>query len=705
MLETTVPLVNLPNSMMRIHRMPGGYQAEKISGFPFILCGHRNGTAGLLMPASGSISSDRRSWQSYYDHDFEVCTPYYYSVWLEDPDVNLEFTVSEKTSFYQISWNKQNQKNLMLGLTGAGSVKVVDNNTVEGFDLYMNNIKVFFYLKTDKSFTADTSRSDNRRSHPSVGLIFSVVEKEKVGVKMGVSFVDAEQARKNLENEIPDWNFEPVKANGKKKWNEALGKIEVKGGTEDQKTVFYTALYRTYERMTNISEDGRYYSGFDDKVHADNDTAFYNDDWMWDTYRAAHPLHAMINPELEGIKIQSYIRMYEQGGWMPSFPILYGDNPCMNGHHSAAIIADAWFKGIRNFDIEKAYEGLKKNAMEATMLPWRNGPMCSLDTFYLEKGYYPALNIGEVETVDMVDPFEKRQSVAITLGHSYDDWCLAMLAKDLGKETDYKYFLKQSANFRNLFNPQTGFFEPRNSDGEWIEGFNVKHSGGMGNRDYYDENNGWTYLWDVQHDVSGLISLLDGREKFTAKLDQLFIEGLGMSKYAYLGQFPDATGQVGQFVMGNEPSLHIPYLYNYSGAPWKTQKRIRMLLDTWFPNTPFGIPGDEDGGGLSGFVVFSSMGFYPVTPGIPAFNIGSPVFTEVTVNLQNSKKFKVVAKKSSRENKYIQSAKLNGKEWNKPWFSWDDIKGGGELVLEMGSKPNFKWGSDPGDVPPSGIEE
>lgn len=705
MLETTVPLVSLPNSMMRIHRLPGNYQAEKISGFPFILCGHRNGTAGLLMPTSGSASGERRLWQSYYDHDYEVTTPYYYSVWLEDPDINLEFTVADKSSFYQISWNKTEQKNLMLGVTATGSLKVTGNNTVEGFELYRNKVRVYFYIKTEKSFSADSIPTEGQRSRPSISLTFDVEEREKVGVKLGVSFVDADQAKKNLETGIPGWDFETVKRSGRDKWNDALSKIKVEGGSDDQKTVFYTALYLTYERMVNISEDGRYYSGFDDAVHSDNGTDFYNDDWMWDTYRAAHPLHAMLNPEMEGVKIQSYIRMYEQGGWMPSFPILYGDNPCMNGHHSAAIIADAYFKGIRNFDIEKAYEGLKKNALEATMLPWRNGPMCSLDTFYLEKGYYPSLSIGDTETVAMVHSFEKRQSVAITLGHSYDDWCLAQLAKALNKQADYEYFMKQSQNFRILFNKETGFFEPKTAEGNWVEGFNVKHSGGMGNRDYYDENNGWTYLWDVQHDVAGLIDLLGGREKFTTKLDQLFVEGLGMSKYAYLGQFPDATGQVGQFVMGNEPSLHIPYLYNYAGEPWKTQKRVRMLLDTWFPNSPFGIPGDEDGGGLSGFVVFSSMGFYPVTPGTPVFNICSPVFTDVFVNLQNNKKFRVIAPKSNRENKYIQSAKLNGNEWNKPWFSWDDIKDGGELVLEMGPRPNYEWGADPADAPPSGNQE
>jgi predicted alpha-1,2-mannosidase len=713
LLQTTVPLINLPNSMMRIHRLPGNYQAEKISGFPFMLVGHRNGTAGLLMPVAGKIPSDRKEWASYYDHDHEVCKPYYYSVWLENPDINLELAVGERSSFYRIGWNRNDAKHLMLNITTSGHFNIPDHNTVEGYEIYTDNVKVYFCIKTERGFSSDSLWNEEGRyaediasiegTKPTLALTFGSAGNEIVGIKMGVSFIDAEQARKNLSAEIPGWNFEALKAVGRTKWNNALNKIEVKGGTIDQKTVFYTALYRTYERMVNISESGRYYSGYDDSVHNDNDTAFYVDDWMWDTYRAAHPLHALINPGLEDLKISSYIRMYQQGGWMPSFPIVSGDLPCMNGHHSAAIIADAYFKGIRGFNVEKAYEGLRKNAMEATMLPWRNGPMCSLDTFYLEKGYYPALNPGEKETVDRVHPFEKRQAVAITMGHSFDDWCLAQLAKALKKDDDYKYFMDRAHNFRKLFNPVTGFFAPRTEDGSWVRDFNPKFSGGLGSRDYYDENNGWTYLWDVQHDIAGLVELLGGREKFVNRLDQLFIEELGMWKPDYLQQFPDATGQVGLYVMGNEPSLHIPYLYNYAGAPWKTQKRIRMLLDTWFTNTPFGIPGDEDGGGLSGFVVFSSMGFYPVTPGIPAFNIGSPVFTEVTVKLTNNNAFHIIAKNSSRQNKYIQKARLNGKEWNKPWFSWNDIKDGGELVIEMGSRPNYTWGAGPADVPPSGL--
>jgi predicted alpha-1,2-mannosidase len=712
LLETTVPLVNLPNSMMRVHRLPGNYQSEKVNGFPFIVCGHRNGTAGLLMPTSGKISANPDSWKSYYDHDNEICTPYYYSVWLEDPDINLEFTLAEKSSFYRIQWNKNDRKNINLAVNTSGSINIIDKNTVEGYELYQDKIKVYFYLKTEKSFVSDslwnsagecaTGVSHIEGERPSAALTFGTDVNTKDGFKMGVSFVDADQARRNLEKDIPDWNFEQLKKKGRDKWNSALGRIDVKGGTSDQQIVFYTALYRTYERMVNISEGGRYYSGFDDKIHNDNDTTFYVDDWMWDTYRASHPLHALLNPELEGVKIQSYVRMYEQSGWMPSFPILYGDNPCMNGHHSAAIIADAYFKGIRNFDIKKAYEGLRKNALKATMLPWRNGPMCSLDSFYIERGYYPALNPGEKETVPQVHPFEKRQAVAVTLGHSYD-WCLAQLAKALDKNDDYKYFLKRSHNFENLFNHETRFFAPRTADGSWVKDFDPKFSGGLGNRDYYDENNGWTYLWDVQHDIAGLVSLLGGRERFINRLDQLFIEPLGKWKPDYLQQMPDATGQVGQFVMGNEPSLHIPYLYNYAGAPWKTQKRVRQLLDTWFTNSPFGIPGDEDGGGLSAFVVFSSMGFYPVTPGTPAFNIGSPVFTDIHIQLQNNKTFRILAEGSDRHNKYIQKARLNGKLWDKPWFSWADIRDGGVLILEMGPRPNYNWGADPVNVPPSGL--
>jgi predicted alpha-1,2-mannosidase len=375
----------------------------------------------------------------------------------------------------------------------------------------------------------------------------------------------------------------------------------------------------------------------------------------------------------------------------------------MNGFHSTIVFLDAWRKGIRGYDVAKAYEGIRKNATDATMLPWRNGPKCSLDTFYREKGFYPALMPGEIETVKEVDNFEKRQSVAITLGHSYDDWALGEMAKELGHKDDQSYFNQQAKNYRNLYRPDKTLMWPKNSKGEWID-IDPKFDGGPGGRDYYDENNGYTYQWQVQEDIHGLVKLMGGREKFTANLDQLFREDLGRSKFQFWAKFADATGMVGQFSMGNEPSFHIPYLYNYTGEPWKTQKRIRFLLDVWFQDNIFGIPGDEDGGGMTAFVVFSSMGFYPVTPGLPIYNLGSPVFEEVKIKLSNGKTFSLIAHNYAKGNKYIQSAKLNGQPLNRPWFTHTDLLNGATLELEMGAYPNKKWGASAQDAPPSAIE-
>jgi predicted alpha-1,2-mannosidase len=278
---------------------------------------------------------------------------------------------------------------------------------------------------------------------------------------------------------------------------------------------------------------------------------------------------------------------------------------------------------------------------------------------------------------------------------------LAQIAKKLGKDEDYKYFLNHSYNYRNLYNPETAFFHPKDIDGNFIQPFDYKFSGGMGARDYYDENNGWTYRWDVAHNPADLIKLMGSPENFVKNMDQTFREPLGRSKFEFYAQLPDQTGNVGQFTMGNEPSLHIPYLYNYAGQAWKTQKRIRSLLDQWFRNDLMGVPGDEDGGGMSAFVVFSAMGFYPVTPGLPVYNIGSPLFKQVKIKLANGKTFDIEAKNCSKDNKYIQSATLNGKDWNKAWFSHKDIANGGKLVLIMGNKANRNWASSLENVPPS----
>ena len=446
----------------------------------------------------------------------------------------------------------------------------------------------------------------------------------------------------------------------------------------------------------------RYFSAFDGKVHEDNGEPFYTDDWIWDTYRAAHPLRLLIDEGTEKNVIDSYLRMAEQMGnmWMPTFPEITGDSRRMNSNHAVATVADAAAKGLQ-FDLAKAYEACRKGIEEKTLAPWSGAAAGWIDDFYKKNGYIPALQEGEKETDPNVHHFEKRQPIAVTLGTAYDQWCLSRIADMLGKKEDAAHYLQCAHNYRNVYNAETAFFHPKDKNGKWIEPFDYRFSGGMGAREYYGENNGWIYRWDVPHNVADLIDLMGGNQQFIANLDQTFREPLGRGKYAFYAQIPDHTGNVGQFSMANEPSLHIPYLYNYAGQPWKTQKRIRQLLKTWFRNDLMGVPGDEDGGGMSAFVVFSSLGFYPVTPGFPAYNIGSPLFAKAKVMLSNGKVFEIEAQGASDENKYIQSATLNGKEWNKPWFSHDDIKEGGKLVLVMGSRPNKAWGSTGDAVPPS----
>lgn len=411
---------------------------------------------------------------------------------------------------------------------------------------------------------------------------------------------------------------------------------------------------------------------------------------------------ALIFPAVEENIISSYLLMAEQMGtkWMPTFPEMTGDTRRMNSNHGVAMVADALYKGLQ-VDADRAFEYCRRGIEEKTLAPWCGNPAGWIDDFYKQHGYIPALNEGEKETDPNVHGFEKRQPVAVTLGTSYDEWCLSRIAQWRGDEENRQKYLRLSYNYRNVWNAETRFFHPKDKDGRFLPNFDYRFGGGLSAREAYDENNGWTYRWDVQHNLADLARMMGGREQMVANLDQTFAEGMGRGKREFYNQLPDQTGNIGQFTMANEPSLHIPYIYNYAGAPWKTQKRIRQCLGTWFRNDVMGVPGDEDGGGLTSFVVFSSMGFYPVTPGFPIYNIGSPLFTDVQVSLPGGKTFRIVAKDCSDTNKYIQSAKLNGKPLDKPWFTHDDIKKGGTLVLEMGSRPNKSWGSAADCAPPS----
>lgn len=699
LLEPTRPTIQLPNQMMRMFPQRKDYLDDQISSFPLIVVSHRLGQAFSVKPSIKPLAALDYDQKLTYDHDLEITRPWYYSTYLIDDQVQVEFTPGKKTGIYRFSFPEKASKTLLFDLynQGQGSWKFGSDNQIEATEIYHDDIVVYMYgvfsekgktgiLNGSKALSAKSAKGKNVRAW----INFAESKKGEIELKYAISYVSAEQARKNFDNELAATGFEQLASSGEKIWSSVINQIQVEGGTEAQKRSFYSSLYRTYERMTDITEGNQYYSGFDKKVHTTN-RPFYTDDWTWDSYLAHHPLRIILNPGQEQDMLSSFVNMYEQSGWVPTFPVLFGDHACMNGFHSSVAFLDAYRKGLRNFDVTKAYEGMYKNATQATMVPWRNGPKCELDDFYHTKGYFPSLGLNEKETVKLVDAFEKRQAVAVTLGGSYDDWAVGELAKDLGKEKDYQFFKPRALNYKNLWNKEKNMFLPKDSKGRWVE-IDPKFDGGMGGRDYYDENNGWTYKWQVQHDISGLIGLIGGKTNFETQLDELFREGLGRSKYEFWSKFPDATGLVGQYSMGNEPSFHIPYLYNYTNAPWKTQKRIRFLLDVWFKDNIFGIPGDEDGGGMTAFVVFSSMGFYPMTPGKAEYTIGSPVFEKVTIDLHNGKKFTVIAKDCSVINKYIQSAKLNGKVLNVPTFTHDQLTGGGTLELEMGPKPNKSWG-------------
>lgn len=702
LLVPTFPTIHMPNAMLRVYPERADFTSDLIHGLPVAVTSHRGSSAFNLSPTQNPNENLDRVIN--YSYDLEKITPYDYSVYLDDDNISVRYALTDRSAIYTLKFEKDSDAKLVVN-TRNGVLEEKDG-AVSGYQIIDNTqTKIYLYLESDvKTQNIKLLKDDVfvEVGNDANTIILNWGKAKDVNVRYGISFISAEQAKENLIKEQSGFDIDAVSQKGRAKWNETLSKIVVTKGSEDDKIIFYTSLYRTYERMINISEGDRYYSPFDNQIHEDK-TPFYTDDWIWDTYRATHPLRILIEPEIETDMIRSYIRMAQQSaeGWMPTFPEITGDSHRMNGNHAVAAIWDAYSKGLTDFDLEAAYEACKGALTEKTLLPWMKVPQTELDIFYHKNGFYPALYPGESETCKEVHPFERRQAISVMLGDSYDNWCLAQIAKHLKKEDDYKLFMERSYFYRNVYNAETGFFHPKDIEGNFIQPFDYKFAGGQGARAYYGENNGWIYRWDVQHNVADLVNLMGGRQQFIDNLNQTFRESLGRSKYDFYYQLPDHTGNVGQFSMANEPSLHIPYLYNYVGQPWMTQKRIRTLLDQWFRNDLMGVPGDEDGGGMTAFVVFSQLGFYPVTPGSPTYNIGSPVFETAKLNLGNNKYFEIIAENYSPDNKYIQSATLNGQEWNKPWFSQDDIKNGAKLVLVMGNKANKEWGTAPEATPPS----
>jgi alpha-1,2-mannosidase, putative len=656
LLTATSPSVHYPHGMMQISpnfnpRLGDRYFADKIFSFPV-------GPVSIMACRRGD-----EKFASEFDHDIETAAPHMYSVYLETPKIEVVYSVTSHCAIFEFDFG-DNAGDIILNMSE-------DETLINGNEV--NTVGKYFAVPAylNGVFSKQPDEINNNRFSFSGG---------KVIFKAGVSFIDADQAKANLQIEIPDFDIGKVIATGEAVWDKLLNKILVRGN-EEHKYVFYTAMYRAFTRPFNISEHGRYYSNYDKQVHNDDGHEFYCGDGLWDTFRCMHPLHLILTPDVHEDVLASYIRMYEQSGLMPNFPYPAKDNAFMIGFHSASLFADAYVKNVK-FDVEKAYEGIRKNVFERTMLPWISEAATELDQCYYDNGFFPALAPDQTEWVKEVHGFEGRQAVSVTLEHSYTDWCAALLAKALGKTDDAEILFKRSNNYKNVFNKETCFMSPKTADGKFIDGFNPKLSGGQGGRLYFSENNSWVYTFSVFHDIEGLIDLFGGKEAFAERLTKLFTESLETSKYDFLKLFPDSTGLMGQFTMGNEPAFHIPYLFNYVGEDYKTQRKIHEIIKLWFTNHPLGICGDEDGGAMSAWLVFSAMGFYPVCPGKPIYDIGSPIFDEITIQTDKAN-FTIKAEGAASKAKFIKSAEFMGKPYDGNTIKHEDLYKGGTLEFVM----------------------
>lgn len=697
------------------------YSDSTIMGFSHL---HRSGmgagdwgdillmsTTGKLKVEPGTKENPGEGYRSKFSHQEEKASPGYYSVNLKDYRIKAELTVSERAGFHRYTFPKSDVSHILIDMQhGIGDkctdaqVKIVNNTEIEGHRASNGFVKkqnVYFCAKFSKPFSSFGTWAKNNiktgskeESGTNIGAYIDYVtsENEVVEVKVGISYTSIAQARLNLDTEIPQWNFDQVKEAAKTKWNKALAKIEIElDKTNDAKSAkqkletFYSALYHSLLFPATFSDVDGKYMGLDNLIHTAKGFTYRSDFSLWDTFRAEMPLLTLVEPVRSNDAVNTMIAQYQQGGWLPT-PQQFGNSYTndMIGDHPVIVILDAYRKGIKNFDLQKTYEAVRKNAMETPPADHRSRGRIGLE-YYLKLGYVPYNKI--------------RESVSRTLEYAFNDWCVAQLAKEAGQMDDYGMFMKRASNYKNIIDLTTGFARPKNSEGKWLEPFDPKFVG-QGDDRHYTEANAWQYTLFVPHDVKGMIQLTGGRKNFVAKMDTLFTTSSEIKSTV-----ADITGLIGQYAHGNEPGHHTVYLYNYAGAPWKTQYMARNVMDSLYHSGPAGLCGNEDMGQMSAWYVLSAMGFYPVAPGQNVYSIGSPEFSKVTIHLDksfgNAGKFVIETRNNSKENKYIQSATLNGKPLNKPWFDHSEIKNGGTLIFSMGAEPNKSWGSEESAAPPS----
>ena len=640
----------------------------------------------LLMPTNNNVdlslfgkTKDSLPYTSYFSHENEMASPGYYSVKLNNK-IKVELTANEYVAFHKYTFKNAETPSFIIDLGFAinwdkvtsSSLKREGENIITGTRFskgWAKNQKVFFVIQTsepiksskfvrDKEILIDVNSSEGIKTGGQFIFDDSV---KQVEVEIALSSVSLANALENLVKKGKNTDFNKTRKNTEEKWETALSKIKIKTARDILKTMFYTALYHSQVAPVLFSDvNGEFRMQNDSIAKAVNYSA-YSTLSLWDVFRAETPLLSIIDAKTLNDMVQSMLAYYDVYGALPVWVLSGNETGTMPGYHSISVIVDAYLKGIRDYDVEKAYKAMKK-----TMMGDERGL-----SHYKKYGYIPYN--------------KEHQSVSISLNYAYNDFCVAQMAKDLGKEDDYNYFLNRSKAYENFFDKESRFLRGKSANGkDFREPFNPKMSNHLEDTDY-TEGNAWQHSWNVIHDTDGLIALHGGKEAFVKMTDQLFVES---SELVGDNVSADITGLIGQYAHGNEPSHHIAYMFNKAGQPWRTQYWVRKILDTQYSTLPNGLSGNEDAGQMSAWYVMSSLGIYPMNPASSQYEIGSPVFDEATIKTSNNAEFTIIVANNSDKNFYIQSAKLNNKELNRTYITHQELIAGGKLELEMGAEPN-----------------
>ncbi len=666
--------------------------SDTIAGFSQL---HLSGTgigdlADLLfMPVNEEIDLGQKvnsqkdiPYASPFQHDSEIAVPGFYSVFLNKPEVKVSLTTLNRTAYHKYEFKKSSEQSVILDLGFAinwdkpteTAIKIENKHIISGYRHstgWANNQKVFYVAEFSKPIEKHrffknyelTETKEVSAEKTSAQFYFDKDSSQTVEMKIAVSSVSIENAKENLDK--GSFEFDKIKEEATKNWENELSGIQVKTSRDSLKSIFYTALYHTKLSPVTFSDSNGEFRKENDSIVTADYTA-YSTLSLWDTFRAQQPLLTLTNPDKVADIINSMLEYYKTEKSLPVWTLYGNETNTMTGYHSIPVIAEAYFKGIDGFDAEEAYE-----AMKTTMMQNKRG----LEA-YKKNGFIP---------YDASD-----ESVTMTLEYAYNDWCVAQMARALDKEEDFEYFTNRAKAYKKVFDKETGFMRGRKvEENSWKEPFDPKHSNHRVNT-VYTEGNAWQHSWFILHEPENFIELHGGQKPFNEKLEQLFNES---SEITGDHTSADITGLIGQYAHGNEPSHHIAYLFNKSGKPWRTQYWVSEILKTQYTTKPDGLSGNEDAGQMSAWYVFSSMGLYPFNPASATYEIGSPVFEESTIKLKNGETFKIIAKNVSEENIYIQSASVNGTDFNQTTISHKTILKGGELVFKMGAEPNKNWGT------------